>query len=220
MSAKILNIFKIFILLFLIAGIPYFGNGSNDFMTSKSRLFNSVNDTIKNLSAVSTSNPDDTIVIQKKVKNKLLSKEGTVVKQYGQNFDKSKLKDSSSSKPTTNLEITKNTKENTSKSLIENVIRNKNLTEAPSVNLFSQLSDKKHISKLEFLNTVKQLNKLQKEIYKKNAEKKKSGPVKWLILLIAAILIIVVLAFFIEEFFTLFLIGFMLIALVLLVGFL
>lgn len=226
MSAKILNIFKIFILLYFIAGITVFANGSIVNLTSKSPLFISAKDTIKNLSAISIQNPKDTIIVQKNVKNKLLSKEGTVVKQYGQNFDKSKLNDSTRDKSNLNVEISKNSKEknvtsdNPPISLVENVFRNKNLTEAPSVNLFSQLSDKKHTSKLEFLNTVKQLNKLQREIYKKNSEKKKTGPIKWLILLIAAILIIVVLAFFVEELFTLFLIGFMLIALVLLIGFL
>ncbi len=226
MSAKILNIFKIFILLYFVAGIPVLGNGNKVFVAGKSPLFNSANDTIKKLSAVSNNNPNDTILVKKKVKNKILSKEGIVVKQFGLNFDKSISKDSSSDKSNTNIETTinNNKKDNTtdkpSISLIENVLRNKNLSEAPPVNLFSQLSDKKHTSKLEFLNTVKQLNKLQKEIYKKNAEKKKTSPVKWLILLIAAILIIVVLAFFIEEYLTLFLIGFMLVALVLLIGFL
>ena len=210
--------------LLLIVGLLFFCE-ANDIYSSTTSTDNSRKDTIAISNNINTGKPNDSIVITKLRKNKLLSKEGIIVKQIANKTEDNKLNtnDSSSNKVDKQNFYAKSTEKNKidlSKSLINNPFQNNNLTEAPQVNLFKQLTDKNNLSKLEFLNTVKQLNLLKKEIYKKNAEEKKTNPIRWLLLLIAAILIIIVLAFFIKELFTLFLISFMLIALVLLIGFL
>ncbi len=227
MQEKFLNNLKIIFFVILTFCFFMFSNGSIIIPLKINFQNYSIKDTIFTLNKVKAGIPSDSIIVIKKTnKTKLLSKEGIVYKQYAKNTEslKKTIVDSSA-----NFNSTANKKNNTlektkknvfQKSLINNVFNNKNLTELPSTNLFSQLTDKKNLSKLEFLNTVKQLNNLKKEIYKKNAEKKKTNPVRWLVLLIAAILIVIILAFFIKEIFTLFLIGVMLVALVLLIGFL
>jgi len=210
--------------LLLIVGLLFLCE-ANDVYSSTASTDNFRKDTIAISNNINTGKPNDSIVITKLRKNKLLSKEGIIVKQIANKTEDNKLNtfDSSSNKVDKQNFYAKSTEKNRidlSKSIINNPFKNNNLTESPQVNLFKQLTDKNNLSKLEFLNTVKQLNLLKKEIYKKNSEEKKTNPIRWLLLLIAAILIIIVLAFFIKELFTLFLISFMLIALVLLIGFL
>jgi len=224
---KVLYYYKIILLFLLVSGINFYCKGNNPLNLLLSPEYYSIKDTIVTVRNIRISKPTDSIAKQKQYKTKLLSKEGIVIKQYAQiNVNKKlNIKDTSTNQFNKPIPFVKSIEKDNhnnefSKSLVKNIYHNKNLTEEPPVNLFSQLTDKKSISKQEFFNTIKQLNQLKKEIYKKNAEQKKTNPVRWLILLIAAILIVVILAFFIKEIFTLFLIAFMLIALVLLIGFL
>jgi hypothetical protein len=209
------RIFKVFI---MIACFSFISKGSLADPTIYSK-----NDSINNSKISSSDNPSDSIIKTKQNKVKLLSKEGIVYKQIARNSEgnKKNAPDSTANKENYVKNTGKN-KYNVNEpgELLIKLSPNKNLNSLPSVNLFPQLSDKKAISKLEFLNTIKQLNRLKKEISDNNDQQKKTNPIKWLILLIAAVIIIVILAFFIKEFLTLFLIAFMLVGLVLLIGFL
>jgi F0F1-type ATP synthase assembly protein I len=212
------NSARIFIFLLLIACFSFISKGNSTIPSSYSK-----NDTIIDSKVSSSGNPSDSIIQKKQSKIKLLSKEGIVYKQIARNSEgnKKNAPDSAANKENYVKNTGKNKYSvNESRELLIKLSPNKNLNSLHSVNLFPQLSDKKAISKLEFLNTIKQLNRLKKEITENNDQQKKTNPVKWLLLLIAAVVIVVILAFFIKEFLTLFLIAFMLVALVLLIGFL
>jgi len=214
---------KLFFSLSLLIGMLFFCKANNYINSNTASTDNTRKDTIAVSNNINTKKPNDSIIIKLR-KSKLLSKEGIVVKQLANKTSDKKTgnTDSFANQTDKHSSIAKSNEKNhidLSKSLINNPFQNNNLTEAPQVNLFRQLTDKNSLSKLEFLNTVKQLNQLKKEIYKKNAEQKKINPIRWLLLLITAILIVIILAFFIKEIFTLFLIAFLLVALVLLIGF-
>jgi len=171
-------------------------------------------------------NPDDSIKTKNQNKVKLLSKEGIIFKQFAKSNDKKISENKDTSKTASEKNISKNNQNKSNNLIFKTLIKpyihsnNNSLSSQPPVDLFSQTNDLNSISKNELLHTVKELNHLKKDIYKKNSEQKKVNPFRWLLLLIATLLLIVILGFFIKEIFTLILIAVMLVALVLLVGFL